>query len=151
MLSLPPSLCCSIKKPKRNSKKTKDNENNSMQKHLSVQHHYGTTHRAKPTINPLSIAKNKASRYSFSSATALGNPWPIGAAAFHDSTISVDRPVWSLSPLSPALPESPPPICSDCSSPPRSSATIFYSLAPTVLSTSRFQVFLRETGFSFHE
>ncbi|KAJ6972038.1 hypothetical protein NC653_032568 [Populus alba x Populus x berolinensis] len=24
----------------KNSKKTKDNENNSMQKHLSVQHHY---------------------------------------------------------------------------------------------------------------
>ncbi|KAJ6972037.1 hypothetical protein NC653_032568 [Populus alba x Populus x berolinensis] len=71
--------------------------------------------------------------------SALGNPWPIGAAALHDSTISVDRPVWSLGPLSAALPESPPPICSDCSSPPRSSATIFYSLAPTVLSTSRFQ------------
>jgi hypothetical protein len=68
-----------------------------------------TTHRAKPTINPLSIAKNKASRYSFYSATALGNPWPIGAAALHDSTISVDRPVWSLSPLSAALPESPHP------------------------------------------
>ncbi|XP_011033335.1 PREDICTED: uncharacterized protein LOC105131845 isoform X2 [Populus euphratica] len=101
---------------------------------------YNTTaHRAKPTINPLSIATNRASRYSFSSETALGNPWPIGAAALHDSTISVDRPVWSLSPLSAALPESPPPICSDCSSPPRSSATIFYSLAPTVLSTSRFQ------------
>ncbi|KAJ6344408.1 hypothetical protein OIU76_006013 [Salix suchowensis] len=97
------------------------------------------TTACKPTINPLPIAKNNASQYSFSSATSLGNSWPIEADALHDSSISVDRPVWSLSPLSAALPESPPPICSDCSSPPRSSATIFYSLAPTVLSTSRSQ------------
>ncbi|KAJ6722688.1 hypothetical protein OIU74_007308 [Salix koriyanagi] len=95
------------------------------------------TTACKPTINPLPIAKNNASQYSFSSATLLGNSWPIEADALHGS--SVDRPVWSLSPLSAALPESPPPICSDCSSPPRSSATIFYSLAPTVLSTSRSQ------------
>ncbi|KAF9668772.1 hypothetical protein SADUNF_Sadunf14G0038200 [Salix dunnii] len=98
-----------------------------------------TTDRGKPTINPLPIAKNIASQHSFSSATSLGSSWPIGAAALHDSAISVDRPVWSPSPLSTTLPESPPPICSDCSSPTRSSATIFYSLAPTVLSTSRFQ------------
>ncbi|CAK7347842.1 unnamed protein product [Dovyalis caffra] len=105
----------------------------------NISQHNTTTDRAKPTINPSPNTTNNASQSSFSSAPALRNSWPIGAAALHDNSISADRPIWSLSPLSAALPESPPPICSDCSSPPRSSATIFYSLAPTVLSTSRFQ------------